>query len=91
LQGRNVMLHAQSDTLSSDRELSQNNLLQNSALGVAAGLVLGGITGIGLIPAIAAGAATSAATTYVTAPQATLIQPNQVVEVRLMEDLTAIH
>lgn len=91
LQGRNVMLHAQSDTLSSDRELSQNNLLQNSALGVAAGLVLGGITGIGLIPAIAAGAATSAATTYVTAPQATLIQPNQVVEVRLIEDLTAIH
>lgn len=89
LQGRNVALMAKSDQLPGGRQVRQPGLLRNSALGAVAGTLLGAVTGIGLIPAVLAGAATSAATTYVTSPQGpAVIQPNQVVEVRLIEDLT---
>ncbi|NJO52726.1 MAG: hypothetical protein HC840_28750 [Leptolyngbyaceae cyanobacterium RM2_2_4] len=69
--------------ISSDREVSENSLIQNSALGALALTVLGGFTGIGLLGGLAAGATA----TYLTAPQPAIIQPNQIVEVRLTEDL----
>jgi hypothetical protein len=87
-QGQNMELNAQSEHLSGERQVSKNNILRNSALGGAAGILLGGLTGIGLIPAIIAGAASTAATTYVTAPQPAVIQPNQIVEVRLTDDVS---
>jgi hypothetical protein len=83
LQGRNVLLEAESETLAGDREVSEDNLIQNSALGALALTVLGGFTGIGLLGGLAAGAGA----TYLTAPQPAIIQPNQIVEVRLTEDL----
>ncbi|GAB4238238.1 MAG: hypothetical protein Kow00121_65190 [Elainellaceae cyanobacterium] len=86
VQGQNLLVNAQSDNL---LETQQGGLLRNSALGVAAGLVLGGLTGVGLIPAIAAGAATGAGSAYLTSPEIATIQPNQVVEVRLVDDLMA--
>lgn len=88
LQGRSIALLAESDQLSGGRQVQETGLFRNSALGAVAGTLLGAVTGIGLIPAVLAGAATSAATTYVTSAQGpAIIQPNQVVEVRLTEDL----
>ena len=88
VQGQTLFLNAQSAPISGNQS---NNLLRNSALGVAAGAVLGGLTGIGLIPAIAAGVATSAATTYASPSNPAIIQPDQVVEVQLIEDLLQIN
>lgn len=83
LQTGNVPFKTVSDPLSGDRELSGNNLLRNSAIGGAALTVLTGFTGIGLLAGLAAGAAT----TYLTSPQPAVIQPSQVIEVRVVEDL----
>jgi hypothetical protein len=83
LQGQNVLLTAESGILAGDRDVSDQSLLQNSALGALALTVLGGFTGIGLLGGLAAGATA----TYLTAPQPAIIQPNQIVEVRLTEDL----
>lgn len=83
LQGQNILLEAESEMLAGDREVSEDSLLQNSALGALALTVLGGFTGIGLLGGLAAGATA----TYLTAPQPAIIQPNQIVEVRLTEDL----
>ncbi len=84
---RNVRLDAESTTLGGDRQVSNRNLIRNSALGAIGVTVLGVLTGgIGLL-GLAAGAATGAATTYITAPQPATIQPNQIVEVRLTRDI----
>lgn len=91
LQGRNLPLRAQSSVLEGDRQISNSTLLRNSAIG-AAGLGLVGVLtgGIGIVVGLAAGAAAGAATTLFTAPQPASISPNQVVEVRLVEDLPRI-
>ncbi len=87
LNGRNLRLDAESANLGGDRQVSERNLIRNSALGVIGVTVLGVLTGgIGLL-GLAAGAATGAATTYVTAPQPATIQPNQIVQVRLTRDI----
>jgi hypothetical protein len=87
LQGQSVLVNAQSDGIS--ERSAHDHLLRNSALGVAAGVVLG-ITGVGLIPAIAAGAATTAGITFLPGSRsANVIQPDQVLEVRLTQDLYA--
>ncbi|NJO40523.1 MAG: AMIN domain-containing protein [Cyanobacteria bacterium CRU_2_1] len=89
LAGQNVLVNAQSENLAGRQE--GESLLRNSALGIVAGALLGGLTGIGLIPVIAAGAA-GAATTLVTSPdEVAVIQPDQVVEVRLIEDLALLN
>ena len=86
LQGQSLALNAQSEPLSGDRNLSQGHLFRNSALGVAAGLALA-VTGFGLIPAIAAGAATAAGVTFIPDSQANVVSPDQVLEVHLTQDL----
>ncbi|MEP0910514.1 AMIN domain-containing protein [Leptolyngbya sp. GB1-A1] len=87
IDGESFLLNGRSNKLSGDRQLSSNQMMQNSAVGAVAGTLLGAVTGVGLIAGIAAGATTSAATTYLTAPQPAIIEPNRVVEVRLFEDL----
>jgi hypothetical protein len=88
VQGRNIQLKAQSDVLMGDRQVSDNELVRNSAIGGAALGVVGVLTGgLGFLVGALAGAAAGAATTYVTAPQPATIQPNQIVEVRLTEDV----
>jgi hypothetical protein len=88
LQGRNVRLTAESGTIAGDRQVSEGSLIRNSAIGATALTVLGALTGgVGALAGALAGAAAGAATTYVTSPQPATIQPNQVIEVRLIEDL----
>lgn len=90
LQGQSMILNAESEPLSSGRSASQGDLLRNSALGVAAGVALG-ITGIGLIPAIAAGAATAAGVTFLPESRSNIVQPDQILQVRLTQDLTRVN
>lgn len=80
LNGQNIPLTALSAPLNSERKVSENRIVRNSALGSLAGILLGGL------PGLLGGAAAAAATTYLTAPQPTTIFPNQVLEVQLMED-----
>jgi hypothetical protein len=88
VQGQNVLLKAESERLGNGHQVAKGDLLRNSAIGAVAGTILGSITGIGLIAGIAAGAASSATTTYFTSPhQPAVIQPNQVVEVHLTENI----
>jgi hypothetical protein len=87
IDGQTFPVNGRSDKLSRGRQVPSNRMMQNSAIGAVAGTLLGAFTGVGLIAGIAAGAATSAATTYLTAPQPAVIEPDRVVEVRLLEDL----
>lgn len=85
--GRNQRLEARSDRLSGDRRVSENDIVRNSAIGAGGALLLGLLTGgIGLV-GLAVGAGAGAATTYFTAPQPATVFPNQVIEVRLTQDL----
>jgi hypothetical protein len=81
--GVSIPLEARSERLSGERKASQRSFLRNSGIGGLALFVLTGFTGIGLL----AGAAVGAAGTYATAPQPATIQPAQIVQVRLTEDL----
>jgi hypothetical protein len=83
--GRNLAINGQSVSLSGNRKVSNNKLLQNSGIGAVAGAILGGISGGNVI----GGAAAGAAITYAIAPKNALIEPGQVVEIRLTQDLLA--
>ncbi|MCY7272627.1 MAG: AMIN domain-containing protein, partial [Phormidesmis sp. CAN_BIN44] len=83
LRGQNVTIAAQSDVLGGARKVSNNRLIRNSGIGALAGAVLGGLAGGNVI----GGAAAGAAVTYATAPKSATIQPGQILEVRLTEDL----
>jgi hypothetical protein len=83
LQGQNLRLNAESGSLAGDREVSGSNLAINSAIGAFALSVLSGSAAVGLL----GGATAGAATTYLTAPQPATIQPNQVIQIRLLADL----
>ncbi|MBC7968890.1 MAG: AMIN domain-containing protein [Verrucomicrobia bacterium] len=84
--GRSLPLVAQSEPLGGSRKVEGNNLARNSGIGVLAGGVLGalgGSTGLGAL----GGAAAGAAATLLTAPKPAAIQPGQIVQVRLTQDL----
>lgn len=83
LRGQNVAIAAQSDVLGGARKVSDNRLIRNSGIGALAGAILGGLSGGNVIGGAAAGAAVS----YATAPQSATIQPGQILDVRLTEDL----
>ncbi len=82
--GRNLAINAQSVSLG-NRKVSNNKLLQNSGIGAVAGAILGGISGGNVI----GGAAAGAAITYAIAPKNATIEPGQLVEIRLTQDLLA--
>ncbi|MGG6295910.1 AMIN domain-containing protein [Leptolyngbya sp. AN02str] len=87
LNNRNILVEAESNSLGGDRDVSERDLIRNSAIGAAGVGLLGALTGgIGLL-GILAGAAGGAATTFITAPQEVTIQPNQVFEVRFTQDV----
>jgi hypothetical protein len=81
----NLSIAAQSNFLPAGRNLSNKNLLQNSGIGAVAGAIVGGLGG-----SVLGGAAAGAALTYAIAPRETMIQPGQLVEVRLMQDFLAV-
>ena len=86
LPGKNVAIAAQSGWLGGDRKVSDNRLIRNSSIGALAGAILGGLSGGNVV----GGAAAGAAVTYATAPKFSTIQPGQILEVRLTEDLMPI-
>jgi hypothetical protein len=81
---QNLPLAAQSDVLSGSlRQVSQSRLLLYSGIGGLAGGILGGFSGLDMVGGAAAGAAVG----YLTTPKPATIQPGQVVQVKLTEDL----
>ena len=83
LQGRSLPLQAQSELLAGNLKVSDRNLAVNSGIGAIAGGIIGGFSGAGL----AGGAATGAAVTLLTSPKPATVQPGQIVQVRLLQDL----
>jgi hypothetical protein len=87
IQGRSVPLMAQSENVAGGRRMAEDKLAINSGIGALAGGLLsglsGGLSGWGVL----GGAATGAALTYFTAPRPATIQPGQVFQIRLLDDL----
>jgi AMIN domain len=83
LPGQSVAIAAQSEPLGGTRKVSENRLFRNSGIGALAGAILGGLSGGNVF----GGAAAGAALTYVTSPKPATLQPGQLLEVRLIEDL----
>jgi hypothetical protein len=83
LPGRNIPLVAQSDLLNGSRQVSQDQIIRNSALGALAGALISGFSG----REVAGGAAAGATVTYLTAPKPTTLQPGQILQIRLTTDL----
>ncbi|MEG5019063.1 MULTISPECIES: AMIN domain-containing protein [unclassified Microcoleus] len=84
LKGRNIPLLARSEPVGGRRQQpSDRSLLRNTGIGGLALFLLSGFSGVGLL----AGAAGGVATTYVAAPQPATIQPGQIFQVQLTEDL----
>ncbi len=80
----NLSILAQSNLLQPSRQVSNRAVLQNSGIGALAGAIVGGLGGT-----FFGGAAAGAAITYAISPRETMIQPGQVVEVRLVQDFLA--
>jgi hypothetical protein len=78
-----LRLIGQSDVLSGARQVSEGRLLQNSGIGALAGALLGGLSGGNIL----GGAAVGAGVTYAFAPRPATIQPGQILQIRLVEDL----
>jgi hypothetical protein len=84
LNGRNIPLFARSQPVAGRRQQPDDrSVLRNTGIGGLALFLLSGFSGIGLL----AGATAGAATTYVAAPQPATIQPGQILQVQLTEDL----
>jgi hypothetical protein len=84
LNGRNIPLLARSQPVAGRRQQpTDRSVLRNTGIGGLALFLLSGFSGIGLL----AGATAGAATTYVAAPQPATIQPGQILQVQLTEDL----
>jgi len=84
LNGRNIPLSARSQPVAGRRQQPDDrSVLRNTGIGGLALFLLSGFSGIGLL----AGATAGAATTYVAAPQPATIQPGQILQVQLTEDL----
>lgn len=84
-QGQSLLVSGESEPLEGNRRVPRNRLFRNSGLGAVVGTVLGAVTGVGLLAAVAAGAASSAAGTYLAAPQPAVIEPNQILQVQILQ------
>lgn len=82
LQGQAISLVAESSNLGGARNPSERSLLQNSGLGLLAGVLVGGLSGGSAVGGAAAGAIVS----YATAPKVTTIQPGQTLDLKLTQD-----
>ncbi|MCT7966601.1 AMIN domain-containing protein [Laspinema sp. D1] len=81
LKGRAIPFLAQSDPLNGNRDISERRTLSYSALGAVAGAVLGGLAGGPLLGGAAAGAVTS----FLRSDIAAIVEPGQILPVRLSE------
>jgi hypothetical protein len=82
LQGQTISLVAESPSLGGARNPSERSLLQNSGIGLLAGVLIGGLSGGNAVGGAAAGAIVS----YATAPKVATIQPGQTLELKLTQD-----
>ncbi|MCT7980017.1 AMIN domain-containing protein [Laspinema olomoucense] len=81
LKGRAIPFLAESEPLDGNRDISQRRTISYSALGAVAGAVLGGLAGGPLLGGAAAGAVTSLLRSDVAA----IVEPGQLLPVRLSE------
>ncbi|WP_448571350.1 hypothetical protein, partial [Trichothermofontia sp.] len=81
--GASQLLAATSLSMQGSRTVPQQKLWRNSGIAAAAGMVLTGFTGVGLL----AGAAMGLAGTYAVAPHPATIQPGQVIMVQVLEPI----
>lgn len=81
LEGRAIPFLAQSDPLNGNRDISERRTLSYSAVGAVAGAVLGGLAGGPLLGGAAAGAVTSLLRSEIAA----IVEPGQLLPVRLSE------
>lgn len=84
LSGGQVALATRSDYLASAPEVSTGSLAMNSGIGALAVAVLTGFSGFGLL----GGAVIGATTAVGTAPQTITIQPGEIIQVQVLEDVT---
>lgn len=83
LPGRQVALSGASAYFAGPPQVSGQNLALGSGIGALALTVLTGFTGVGLLGGAALGAATAVGVT----PQAIVVEPNQIIEVQILEDV----
>ncbi len=83
LDGRSIPLRAESPWISGTLDAEPRHILRDTGIGSLGLFLLTGFTGIGLLVGAVGGAAVGLATS----PQPTTLEPNQVIEVRLIEDL----
>ncbi len=83
LEGRSIPFKAKSDWIDGSLEANPKNILLDSGIGGLGIFLLSGFSGIGLL----AGAVGGAAFGFASSPQPTTLQPEQVIEVQLTEDL----
>lgn len=81
LEGRAIPFLAQSDPINSNRDISERRTISYSAVGAVAGAVLGGLAGGPLLGGAAAGAVTSILRSDI----AGIVEPGQLLPVRLSE------
>lgn len=83
LEGRSIPFKAKSDWIDGSLEANPKNILLDSGIGGLGIFLLSGFSGIGLL----AGAVGGAAFGFASSPQPTTLQPQQVIEVQLTQDL----
>ncbi len=81
LPSKNILLIAESEPLPQKKNVSSNEVLKNSAFGAIGGVLIGGEIGF------FSGAAVGAATTYIITPDSIILQPGQIMQVKLRQDL----
>ncbi len=81
LNGRAIPFIAESEPLNGNRDISERRTLSYSAVGAVAGAVLGGLAGGPLLGGAAAGAVTSLLRSEIAA----IVEPGQILPVRLSE------
>ncbi len=83
---RSLPFNTQSELLAVKKRVpSANQFLRNTGIGAGAGAVTGAIAGA-FAPLLFGGAAAGAAITYLIAPKEAIIQPGQILQVKLMQD-----
>jgi hypothetical protein len=87
IEGENVRITAASESIGGRRQVSSRNIFRTSAAGALAGLLLSVTTGIGTLAGVALGALSGAGSAVLGSPQPAVIQPNDVIEVQVLEDL----
>lgn len=80
---RTIPFAAESNPLSNNRELSTTSMAIGSGVGALLGGAVSSFSGLGLVGGAAAGAATS----FLTSPKQVTLQPGQIIQVQVKQDL----